>query len=1069
MSALPPRGLRPASLPLLALLSVLPAAAQSGDVGLEAYSAMTARSIGPAGMSGRVTAIQAVESDPSTIYIGTATGGMWKTTDDGLTWTTLFDEQPVASIGSIAIRQASPDVVWVGTGEGNPRNSASVGNGVFRSLDGGQSWTPAGLEGTEKIHRLLLHPTDPDTAWAAAMGTSWGENPERGVFKTIDGGANWERVLFVDERTGCADLVIDPSNPDKLVAAMWDHRREPWFFRSGGPGSGLYVTLDGGATWTQRTSDDGLPSGELGRMGLGFCREHPEVLYALVEAEESALLRSDDGGFSFRTVNDDRGVASRPFYYADIRVDPKNPNRLYSLASGLSFSDDGGRTFQRMGAGVHPDHHAMWINPSDPDHILEGNDGGMAITRNGGSTWRFVRNLPLAQYYHIAVDLERPYNVYGGMQDNGSWRGPNTVWENGGIRNHHWQEVGFGDGFATLPMPDDALRGYAMSQGGSLMRWNAVTGERKGIKPDGPEAAEGEEDIELRFNWNAGIALDPFDDSTLYYGSQFVHRSTDRGDSWETISGDLTSNNPEWQRQEESGGLTPDVTGAENYCTIMTIAPSSLEQGLLWVGTDDGRLHLTRDGGQTWVSLEENFLGVPRNTWIPHVEASKHDAATAYVVLDDHRRATWEPYVFKTTDHGATWTNLATPNLWGYVHVIEEDPVDPNLLFLGTEFHMYVSRDGGQSWHKWNHGIPTCPVRALQVHPRDHDLVIGTFGRAAYVIDDIRPLRNRGEEAADAADTALYLSEIPPCVQYQVKQTGESRFPGGEEFRGETRPRGALISFFVGDDEDLPKEVEVSFLDAEGEVVREFGRAVEPGLNRFSWDLRQKGFDTGGGGRFRGFRGGGGESTNLRDKPGGPDVLPGTYTLRLTMGEHTAEGAVEVLADPRVDISLADRALKIAAIRRAGALSEVLGEVTKRIDRVRADVEFVKQKAEEAKDDDAPEDAEHPQQALLDAVEAFEKALDAVDEELRGPREGGRGINRRDTVSSRVRRAAFGMAGWDAPTAGELRRIDEAEEDLREIIEKVNTVLDEDLKVLREAFLESGIQFLDGGDANSID
>ncbi|MEE8468630.1 MAG: hypothetical protein V3T22_09255, partial [Planctomycetota bacterium] len=486
-------------------------------------------------------------------------------------------------------------------------------------------------------------------------------------------------------------------------------------------------------------------------------------------------------------------------------------------------------------------------------------------------------------------------------------------------------------------------------------------------------------------------------------------------------------------------------------------------------GTDDGRLHLTRDGGQTWVSLEENFLGVPRNTWIPHVEASKHDAATAYVVLDDHRRANWEPYVFKTTDHGETWTSLATPNLWGYVHVIEEDPVDPNLLFLGTEFHMYVSRDGGQSWHKWNHGIPTCPVRALQVHPRDHDLVIGTFGRAAYVIDDIRPLRNRGEEAADAADTALYLSEIPPCVQYQVKQTGESRFPGGEEFRGETRPRGALISFFVGDDEDLPKEVEVSFLDAEGEVVREFGRAVEPGLNRFSWDLRQKGFDTGGGGRFRGFRGGGGESTNLRDKPGGPDVLPGTYTLRLTLGEHTAEGPVEVLADPRVDISLADRALKIAAIRRAGALSEVLGEVTKRIDRVRADVEFVKQKAEEAKDDDAPEDAEHPQQALLDAVEAFGKALDAVDEELRGPREGGRGINRRDTVSSRVRRAAFGMAGWDAPTAGELRRIDEAEEDLREIIEKVNTVLDEDLKVLRGAFEESGIQFLDGGDANSID
>ena len=1065
-------GAQVAPLPVLALTLSLaaaaPAAAQDQDQNLDGFAAMSARSIGPAGMSGRVTAISGLESDPDTLYVGTATGGLWKTTDSGLTWEPLFDDQPVASIGAVTVFQRSPEVIWVGTGEGNPRNSSSVGNGAYRSRDGGRTWTHVGLEGTEKIHRLHVHPDDPDSAWAAALGTTWGESPERGVFRTTDGGATWEQVLYVDERTGCADLALDPSNPQKLVAAMWDHRRDPWFFRSGGPGSGLYVSLDGGSTWARRTSDDGLPAGELGRIGVAFCRSRPNVLYVLVEVTDAnVLLRSDDGGVSFRTVNSG-DVGGRPFYYADLRVDPLDADRVYSLESVVMVSDDGGRTFTQLipFRDVHPDHHAMWIDPADPDHIVEGNDGGLAISRTRGRRWRFVRNLPLAQYYHIAVDMQQPYNVYGGMQDNGSWRGPSAVWENGGIRNHHWQEVGFGDGFATLPMPDDALRGYAMSQGGSLMRWDLRSGERKGIRPDGPE------DVELRFNWNAGIALDPFDVATVFYGSQFLHRSTDRGDAWETISPDLTSDNPQWQRQKESGGLTPDVTGAENFCTILTIAPSALEQGVIWVGTDDGRLHLTRDGGESWTSLEERLLGAPRNTWIPHVEASKHDAARAYVVLDDHRRANWEPYVFRTDDFGETWRALATPDIWGYVHVIEEDPVDPDLLFLGTEFGMYVSRDGGTSWGDWEHGVPTCPVRALQVHPRDHDLVIGTFGRSAYVIDDIRPLRAAPESEAESD---LRIVDIPDCTQYRVAQTGESRFPGDEEFRGENRPRGAMVSFWVEELEqleELPKQAEITILNAEGVAIRRMKPDLEPGLNRFQWDMRHHGFRTGAGGRRFGAPGGGGGSgadTPTLELSGGPEVLPGTYTVRVAVGEHVAEKPVNVLADPRVAVSMWDRAAKLEAIRRAGRLAEVFAQATQRIDRVRADVAFIEQLAKRAKDPDADPEDEHPHKALLDAADVLTKVIDAVDEKMRGAREA-KGISRRDTVGRRVRGLSFSMgSSWDAPTAAETRRIDEAEEQLREVLAELNAVLEDDLATFHEALEASGIGLLSDVDPVSID
>ncbi|HEX2120257.1 MAG TPA: hypothetical protein VHL59_01320, partial [Thermoanaerobaculia bacterium] len=519
----------------------------------ELLAGLKARSIGPATMSGRVASIDAVESNPDIVYVGAATGGVWKSTNGGLSFTPIFDDQPVNAVGAVAIYQPSPDIVWVGTGEGNVRNSMSVGNGIYKSVDGGKTWRHLGLDKSERIHRIVLHPSNPDIAWAAAMGQAWGQNAERGIFKTEDGGRTWRKVLYVNERTGAADLVIDPTNPNKLFASMWEYRRWPWFFHSGGPGSGLYVSHDGGANWRRYTEEDGMPKGNLGRIGIAVSRSNPSIVYAIVEADKSAVLRSDNGGEKWTAVNSEVNTVSRPFYYADIRVDPADPNRVYNIATLISLSTDGGKTFRTLVpfAKVHPDYHALWINPRDPSHLYAGNDGGVAESEDHGVSWRYVATLPLAQYYHIAYDMEQPYNVYGGMQDNGSWKGPNTTWETGGIRNWDWQEVGFGDGFGTVPIPTDSNVGYSMSQEGYLMRWNLRTGERKDIRPPAPEGGD------LRFNWNAAIALDPFDANGVYYGSQYVHKSTNRGDSWTIISPDLTTNRKEWQQQARSGGLTP--------------------------------------------------------------------------------------------------------------------------------------------------------------------------------------------------------------------------------------------------------------------------------------------------------------------------------------------------------------------------------------------------------------------------------------------------------------------------------------------------------------------------------
>ncbi|UCC49711.1 MAG: hypothetical protein JSV41_06015, partial [Gemmatimonadota bacterium] len=795
--------------------------------------------------------------------------------------------------------------------------------------------------------------------------------------------------------------------------------------------------------------------------------------------------KSEDGGYTWRRTEARDNVGSRPFYYFDLRVDPQDPNRVYSLWSLVSVSNDGGESFEVLMTwdAAHPDHHAMWISPNDPTLIYEGNDGGVYVSRDCGETWRFVSNLPFAQFYHINVDMETPYNVLGGLQDNGSWRGPSVVWENGGIRNHHWEEVGFGDGFATLADPSDPMIGYAMSQEGFLMRWDLRTGERKDIRPAHPEG------IELRFNWNAAIAIDPFEPSTVYYGSQFVHKSTDRGDSWEIISPDLTTNNPEWQRQAESGGLTLDVTGAENFTTMMTIAPSPVEHAVIWAGTDDGRVQVTRDGGATWESVERNIRGVPANTWVPHIEPSKFDAATAFAVFDNHRRSDWTPYVYVTHDYGRRWRSLATGDLWGYALVIEQDPVNADLLFLGTEFGLYVSVDGGREWLKWTHGVPTASAMALIIHPREHDLVIGTHGRAAYILDDIRPLRSL---TVETLSEPIHLFDIPDAQQYMVKQTGASRFPGHAEFRGANRPYGALITYSLNveglphPDEEIERQrkaaqreagvpeeeaagetaaaeregppdrgpqVTIQITDTEGEVIRSFKGPAKLGVNRVAWDLRRDSFK-----RPRGD-----EEMSFFER-GGAEVLPGTFGVRIKYNEHEAMGSVTVLPDPRYDIPGADRQAKFAGIMHAGALREVAAEAIDRIQDTRADIDVVldkaKQAEEGAEESAARSEEESANNELAEAARELKKKLKGVEERLWVP-PGTKGIVAETAVYSRIGYVLRALSSsWDAPTPAQQTYMRQAEVRLEEVLAEFNRVFTEDVAEFRNKVEAAGIEFL---------
>lgn len=1040
----------------------------------EILKTLRPRNIGPGAMSGRITAIAVDPTHPEVIYAGAASGGLWRSKSGGTRWEPIFDKAPTQGVGSIAVNPRNPDEIWVGTGEGNPRNSQNFGAGIFKTVNGGQDWTCMGLQNTRTIHRVILHRDNPDVIFAASLGSAYGPNADRGVFKSSDGGKTWRKVLFVNDLTGCAELVADPQNPNKLFAAMWEYQRWPWFFKSGGKGSGLYVSYDAGETWERRSDKDGLPEGELGRLGLAVAKSNPDVVYALVEAKENALYKSTDGGKKWRKMAD-KGMGDRPFYYSEIYVDPQNENRVYSIYTFISKSEDGGKTFETWaGWTIHPDHHAFWISPDDPKYIINGNDGGLNITLDGGKTWRYAENIPVGQFYHVETDNEIPYNVYGGLQDNGSWVGPSAVWKSGGIRNSDWQEVYFGDGFETMPRKDDPRYVFAMSQGGELGLVDRKTGDTRYLKPLHPDGK-----TKLRFNWNAALAQDPHRPHGIYFGSQFVHYSSDLGQNWQIISPDLTTNDTSKMHQDVSGGLTFDATNAENHCTIIAIAPSPVQQGVVWVGTDDGQVQLTRDGGKTWENFGSKLPDAPKNGWIPAIEPGQKNAGEAFVVLNNYRQNDWQPYLYHTTDFGKNWKRIASPknlpgNLAGqtgnYCLSVVQDPEVPNLIFLGTDMGLYVSINYGENWTLWpGETFPSVPVFDMKIQQRDGDLVLGTFGRGIWILDNLSPLRELARSNGKLAEQSFKLLAAQPGILAEYRSFDGPRFAVDATYSAESKSTAVRIPVWVkpglkkaepasakasagkegekkdkdekgkGEKEkpasakatagkaDKKEKATVTVLSMNGDTLRRFKTELDTFFNSaIRWNMDTKGV------RF--------PSKTEPDKEqlepgGGPQVGPGEYWVKVKYLDFNDSVKVRVLDDPRLSISARDREAKTAAIRdlyktveRANKAYERLKEAEKTIGLVES--QFVNVP------DSLKKDVDKLGKALKDSIGALKEKF-FTHKEVKG-------IQRNpDVLNARFFRALEYIGGnHGAPNANAQVAMAAAKNETEELVKKVNELFD---------------------------
>jgi photosystem II stability/assembly factor-like uncharacterized protein len=931
-------------------LGLVPGAARAQtQIESATFGGLRARPIGPATMSGRIAAIDAVPENPLTVYVGSAGGGVWRSRDGGIAFEPVFDKY-TQSIGAIRVDPSHPKTVWVGTGETWVRNTVSVGTGVYRSLDGGDTWDFMGLEHSERIARIAVNPEDGKVVYVCALGPLWSTGGERGVYKTTDGGKTWTRALSVDDRTGCADLTMDPQDPRILYAGMWQVRRWPWTFTSGGPGSGLYRSTDGGTTWTRLTK--GLPEGELGRIGVAVAPSRPSVVYAVVEAKESGLYRSDDLGETWQKVNTSGNIQGRPFYFGQIIVDPTDFNRVYKPGLNLTVSTDGGKTFTNpfianaMGGGPHSDHHALWIDPRNPHALIIGTDGGVYFSYDRGNTWRLSKAIPVSQFYVVSYDMDVPYNVYGGLQDNGTWMGPSR--SPGGIEPGDWANLFGGDGFHAYVDTKDPDYVYVEYQGGNLNRYRKSTGETKGIRP---YAAEGEP--KLRFNWNTPLHVSPTVPGTLYLGAQYLYRTRDRGDTWDRISPDLTTNDPEKQKQAQSGGLTIDNSTAENHTTIYTISESPKDPQVIWVGTDDGNLQVTRNGGGAWSNVASRVADLPRATWVSHVEASRFDAATVYATFDGHETGDMATYAYRSRDYGATWERLGSAGLEGYAHVIIEDLENRDLLFLGTEMGLFISIDGGATWARYETDFPKVAVRDLAIHPREQDLLIATHGRGIWILDDITPLRAL---TAAALDSELVILPTRPAVM--TAGSGVQAFPGNDEFVGQNPPEAASIVYYQSR-RHVFGDMRVEILDANGGVLTTLPAGKLRGMNRVDWPMRLPMPKMP-------------AATTLAPVFQGPLVEEGTYKYRIVKGPKTYEGAVTLVPDPRADYTAEDRRLQQrTALDLYGMLERLTYVVEATVD--------MRDQARRAADSTSGGTARRLRQ-LADSLEAFRGSLVATSE-----------------------------------------------------------------------------------------
>ena len=866
------------------------------------FGTMRARQIGPATMSGRISDIVAVEEHPEIIYVGTAGGGVWKSISAGGIFSPIFDDY-TQSIGKIAIDQQHPDTLWVGTGETWVRNSVSVGTGIYKSVDGGTTWELKGLENSERISDILIHPEDPDIVYVGVMGHLWNANEERGVYKTTDGGENWEKILYVDENSGCADMDMDPQNHEILYASMWDFRREPDFFRSGGKGSGLYKSTDGGKTWGQ--IHQGLPDTILGRMALAVAPSNGNTIYLTVEVKEKdkkGLYVSNDAGESWKKINNEFNTTVRPFYFSNLVVDPKNDSVVYKCGLNLIVSNDMGESFRTVGSGVHSDIHAVWIDPNQTKHILIGTDGGVYESLDGGYLFKMFMNLPVSQFYHVSVDMDKPYHVYGGLQDNGSWYAPSQ--KAGGIQNSDWKLTFGGDGFYSFKHPVDKDIIYCEYQGGEIVRYNKSTGQAKDIKPY-PDA--GEDDF--RFNWNAPVHLSATNPERMYFGAQYLFMTEDRGDTWERISPDLTTNDPQRQRQKQSGGLSIDNSTAENNTTIYTIAESPKDENVIWVGTDDGNLQVTVDGGITWTNVVDNIQGLPPKTWVTFVEPGHHQRDRLYVTFDGHRTGDMAPYIYRTDDLGKTWTDLKSPEMEGYCLSVREDLQNPDLLFLGTEFGLYISVNGGNSWSRFKNNLPKVGIRDMVIHPRDHALVMATHGRGVIIIDDITPLR---QITADIVDKNVHFFETAPAV-IRDPGSGNSWFSGAGNFTGPNPPETARIVYYMNKRHTFGK-MYLEIYDDEDNLIREYPAGKSAGINIVEIPIRSEKPKS--------------APTNNRmalfGSLFGPSLPQGEYKVKLIKGKDSFETKFELVYDPGSPYTVDDRILQDTYVRKLFRMSEDL-------------------------------------------------------------------------------------------------------------------------------------------------
>lgn len=1001
----------------------------SADTRASAFDTLHFRQIGPATMAGRIDDFAVLESNPHVFYVATATGGLWKTMNNGTTFETVFDDQSTSSIGDVAIAPTDANLVWVGTGENNNRQSSSWGEGVFKSTDGGASWTNMGLVESRHIARILVDPVDHDIVYVAALGSVWGEGGNRGVYKTTDGGRTWDRVLHVDEDSGATELVMDPSNNKVLYTATYQRRRSAWGFNGGGPGTGIYKTTDAGETWVELT--EGLPEGSRGRIGLDVYRKNPNVVYARIEhPDEGGIFRSDDAGASWTKMSD---TNPRPMYFSQIRIDPLDDHRIYVLGVQLFVSDDAGKTFRNDGAPrIHVDFHAMWINPNDSDHVMIGGDGGVGISYDRSQTYVFLNNMALGQFYHASFDMQTPYTVCGGLQDNNTWCGPSATRSTRGIVNDDWFIIGGGDGFVALVDPDDPTILYAESQGGRMNRVDRTTNERKTIRPEPlPDATE------YRWNWDSPMVMSPHDPATIYVGANRVFRTRDRGHVWQTISPDLTM---AIDRDELPlmGVMGSDITIARNdgvgaYGTLTTFAESPRVAGLYYSGSDDGVVQVSRDEGATWTNVTAEVPGLPANTYVSRVEPSRFADGVIYATFDGHRSNDFGAHVYMSRDYGESWRAIGGGLPDGEVaRTIAEDLENPDVLYLGTERGLYVSTDRGGRWMRVKANLPTVPIYEITLHPRDNDMILATHGRSIWILDDLTPF----QQFERAQRSSAHFFDVAPAHQ-QNRAGDRTNSTGDRWFRGENPTPGAALTYYLGSDFD---ELELTIRDAGGDVVRTLdGDAMADargaGVNVVHWDLRVEPLPesaSGGGGGF----GGGGNA--------GPFVLPGEYRATLSVdGRDAGTQTVSVAGDPAIQITDADRRNLFDA---ATALHALHGKANSAADAVSAAYDQVTALTDALQGDDVPE-------SIVSRLAEIEELMQPVRRQFGLAGRRFRGNNVRGAVS-RLKREL--MSSTSRPTETQARRIGESREALSTAVDEANGAIGQ-VRAIYMKVVEAGL------------